>query len=310
MLLCAALLLLVGQGCSDGDGGGDKKPYGKVTLEQLVDACIVSSACQVKTYPRISNCVEDYYNLALRLGRGPVYDQIFGCLAEAKGDCDAAFECYGSHRAAGSCDTTYQAKCDGEKALTCDTLAGKVFTFDCSHAGLTCKTRSPGSAGTFEADCTPGGCKSGDPRQCDGDKLISCKGDGNLELVDCSVQGLTCAPSPATAALECTGETTEECDMPVMPPDPYTPKCEGSVALTCVNNRVHREDCAQRPYNKGCKDGACVPAGKQCTDEFNRCQGEKLQYCLDGAWRTADCAALGLGPCKTLTNGADCTEQK
>jgi len=297
----AVSLLVALPACSDETSNSI---YEKIAFDQLVNACIVSSACSVKRYPRISDCVDSYFNLALRFGLGPVYDQIFGCLADAKGDCDAAFECYGSHRAAGTCDTTYQAKCSSNKALTCDTLAGpngngRVFTFDCSHAGLSCRTRQGGS---FEADCTVGACNTGDPRRCDGNRLLSCKTDGNLELDDCATRGLVCGKT-ATGGLECIGEMDEACD------SSYQAHCMAGadVAAICVNGKVHREDCTRRPFNKRCEAAACVRSGTACADEFNRCQGDKMQYCLDGSWHTVDCVGIGLGACAPSVNGADCS---
>jgi len=301
-----ALLPCLLLACSD---DGESKPLEQITFDALVNACIVSSACGVKRYPKVGECVDYYYTTHLPLGLGPVYDRIFGCLAQAKGDCAAAFDCYGSHKAAGRCDTTYVAKCEGSKALSCDTLAGpdgdgRVFTFDCADAALTCSTRKSGSL--FEADCTPGPCSApGTNRKCEGDRRISCKADGNIEVIDCAVQGLVCEKSPLTGALDCTGEASDECDIP---PDAHQNRCEGSVAVTCVNNKIHRQDCAKRPYNTRCVAGECKPAGSACdADDFNRCQGDKLEYCLDGTWRSVDCAAIGLRPCKPTTFGADCS---
>jgi hypothetical protein len=300
------VLSLALPGCSDDDGGG---PTEAIAFNELVNACIVSSACGVKRYPRISDCVKAYYDLHLGFGLGPVYDSIFGCLAEAKGDCEAAFACYGSHPAAGSCDVSYTAKCSGDKNLTCDTQAGPegrglVFTFDCAKAGLSCQTRASGG---FEADCTAGTCTPGEPRRCDGNRLLSCKAtESTLEVEDCAVRGLVCDKSPLSGALECTGEVDEECN--TTQDNQLQPRCEGSVAVTCVNNKQHREDCAKRLYDTSCSAGQCAAKGSACTgDDFNRCQGDKMQYCLDGSWHEVDCTALGLGPCASGTIAADCT---
>lgn len=299
-LLAAAVVLaamvLVTWSCGD----EETVTITPVTHDNLVQACIVSSACKVKTFPRVSNCVDAYYNLDVKFGKARIYDKIYQCVVDAEGDCDEVYQCYGTDRYAGGCDTTYRAYCDGDTAYNCDTLANRVFAFECKLAGLTCSTRDPA---TFEADCTTGTC-SGASRTCEGDVLVSCKTDGNLETFDCSKDGRRCAKSPLTKQLECTGNQKTTCDIQA----PYKAKCLGTTAVYCVNNHVHRWDCSKNPWKKACKDGACVFAGKECTDsDFNRCKGSNLQYCDEGKWVTFDCAKAGLGPCKTLTNGADCS---
>ena len=82
---------------SCGGGGGS----GRIGDEELVLACIRSTACGVRAYPRAANCVEAYYTLHLRFGLGPVYDAIYRCVNAAAGDCDKIYACYGANRLLG-----------------------------------------------------------------------------------------------------------------------------------------------------------------------------------------------------------------
>ena len=290
----ACLLLLLPSACSD--DGGPTGPTGPLGAEELYHACIRTVACGVKPQPRLSNCVDYYHTLLVNLGLRPVYDSIFRCVNRST-DCVEMLACFGSHPAAGSCDQTFQAHCNGKKAVTCDLLDRRVYTYDCGVAGLDCEVKQGQSA--FEASCTVGTCDvSSYARQCDGDRVLSCY-QGVIVVEDCTVQGLTCTTTDKGS--QCTGTQVESCDLQA-----YTPSCQGSVVLTCVGGQVSRHDCGLQMINRSCRDGHCVASGSQCDDDFNRCQGEKLQACLDGGWQTFDCKGLGLASCQTETHGAIC----
>ncbi len=108
-------------------------------------------------------------------------------------------------------------------------------------------------------------------------------------------------------ALSCIGNQDKTCDVDPAKP-PFQASCEGNTAVTCKNNNVNKEDCSKRPYKKTCQIGRCVFVGSECTeDDFNRCKGDKLEYCVEGKWKVADCAGMNLGACKTATNGANCS---
>jgi hypothetical protein len=280
VLILTSAALFASTSC---DKGG-----GSVSHEELVLGCLRSTACGVRPYPRIANCVDAYYNLHVSLGVGPVYDAIYRCVNAARGDCEKIFACYGANRAAGRCDTTFAGRCDGDVAVSCDTLAGRVLSYDCSAAKLSCMVQG----GSFEATCTTGGCSGA--ATCDGGRALGCN-NGIVEVDDCKAQGLACSDG------RCVGESSESCSQG------YSASCEGSVAVTCVNGRVHRADCSSRPVDRRCEGGSCTRSGSECVDDFDRCQDTALQTCIDGSWQTYDCASLGLGPCAPATNGAGCT---
>jgi hypothetical protein len=133
--------------------------------------------------------------------------------------------------------------------------------------------------------------------------MLSCKTDGNVEISDCSTEGLVCGTTEA-GGIDCIGESAESCNIP---PDQHAPRCDGEVAVTCVGYKIHHTDCSQRFFNRRCQEGVCVPTGTECSDDFNRCQGDNLQYCHDGNWHTVKCSGLGLGPCAPAVHGADCS---
>jgi hypothetical protein len=292
MRASAIALLVALAGC----GGKDGAPFGALSFDELLQACVASSACAVRPYPRVSNCVDAYYSLHVPFGLGPVYDAIYRCVNAARGGCDEVFACYGTHRAAGRCDTGFKAHCDGSKAFSCDTLAGRVFVYDCAAAGLSCLVQASQS---FDAHCSTGSCDASYARRCDGARLSSCA-DGVIETTDCAAHGQRCAVG--TGGANCVGSTEEECQS-----GKFTARCEGSVALSCVGGRVQRSECAGKPLSGRCVDGACAPSGGDCRDEFDRCQGPALEACLNGSWRGFDCAALGFGACQALANGAACS---
>jgi hypothetical protein len=288
-------LLAVGCGSEDDKPAG---PTGPLTADELYHACIRTAACGVKTQPRLKNCVDYYHTLLVNLGLRPIYDDIFRCANKAA-DCHDLFECFGSHPAAGSCDQTFKASCDGDRAVTCDLLDRRVYVYDCSLALLRCEVKQ-GSSG-FEASCTVGDCDMlSYKKRCDGDRVLACY-QGVVVVEDCAIQNMTCLVDPKLGGATCAGKQSEACDA-----QRYQPSCDGSVALTCQGGRVRRHDCGLQMVDRSCSGGSCVSSGSACTDEFNRCQGGALQACLDGSWRTFDCAALGLGSCKTEVHGAVC----
>ncbi len=73
---------------------------------------------------------------------------------------------------------------------------------------------------------------------------------------------------------------------------------------------MHEDDCSEHKYvATTCKDGACVNTGADCDSSMNRCSGDKLEACLDGAWKAFDCKTLGLGACVAgATYGANCAK--
>jgi hypothetical protein len=263
-----------------------------VTYAELVRACIASTACGVMPYPRVLNCVEAYYDLHSYFGLGPIYDAIYRCVNAAGGSCSAVSACFGAR----SCDASFSPRCEGNQAVSCDTLSGQTVTYNCAEAGLTCTVISGAAS---EAKCSAGSCTTESGRTCEGTRLLSCS-RGVTQVVECAARGRVCGKS-MDGVFDCVGSGSETCTSGAL-----KRRCEGAVAVSCVNGQVSREDCSQRALDRGCRDGACVPAGSECVDELDRCQASELQACLDGRWETYDCAVLGLGSCQGSAQGAAC----
>ncbi len=284
-LLCA---LLSSSSCAD-----DEPP---ITYDELVEACIRSTACGINAYPYVSQCVDSYYTLHARYGHATLYANIYHCVIGAKGDCDATYACYGATRGASKCDTTYKATCQGPKAKFCD-LSNMVLTFDCGTVDLSCAVNKTYAS---DAKCGLGSCSSvGYKARCDEGRLVYCE-NGIVSIDDCVAQGLTCGASGAT--MDCVGNSSDACDA-----GNYASSCQGTVAHSCTKGKVRKEDCSERSYRTRCQAGACVETHSQCSSgSLDRCKGDRLEACLDGKWQAFDCKPLGLGACVPATNGASC----
>lgn len=311
---CAGVLVLVLglslSGCSgDGasasaDGGNhgastDAGAASTLTADELLDACIRASACGVKTYPILSNCLENYIKLHVSQGLATIYNKLHRCVNAAQGDCAAVAACYQQGKA---CDKDYKASCNGDVALSCDLIDGRVYQLNCADAAMKCQVKT---GQTFSASCTPGSCQAGYKDKCEEGQMLSCSGDV-LEVKLCGVEGMRCGYGGwKTKKFGCQGETENKCSS-----YKFKAYCDGSKAVTCLLSREHHDDCARHKYvSTGCKGGICVVGGAECDHNFNRCAGQKLEACLDGKWQQYDCAKLGLGPCKkSATYGANCTK--
>lgn len=277
--LCALALCAPLAGCGDD----------ALSTDELIAACVRSTACDRFAYPRVANCIDAFHTRHRAFGYGATYAQLYRCVNEA-GDCAAVDRCYGGGE---RCGIDFAARCDGATAVACDTIGDRSFTLDCSAAGLSCGVKA--SAG-FDATCTPGGCDAGFAPRCDGARALSCA-DGVIAIDDCGAQGLTCTGGAQPRCVGGGGECAQG------------PACDGNVAVTCIGGRTQRKDCGADPLKSRCAGGACVARGDACGDELDRCAGSDVQSCIDGRWRTVSCGNLGLGPCLDEQNGARCGAQ-
>ena len=174
--------------------------------DDVVKACIKSTACNVKAYASVSTCVDGYHNLLVSSGQAPVYNALYACVVAAA-DCAGVKACWG---VGGSCDNSYKASCAGGTAQFCDLLDHTTFSLDCAGNGLSCEIMpvgsysfdatckgSGGEGQAGEVDCGDGsctrtgqGCTSGnDFDRCAGDRLEACLGNEWVSF-DCAKLGL------------------------------------------------------------------------------------------------------------------------
>lgn len=295
-----------GSGNDDGDGSAGDGPSistAKLSQDELVDACLGASACDIMTYPTLTNCLEAYHKLYIPQGLGAIYNKLYRCVNAAKGDCDGVVKCYKWGKA---CDQGFKASCNGTVAVSCDLIGKRVYELDCGDAKLKCAIKT---GQTYEASCTTGPCPAGFQDKCEGKREVSCSG-GVMEMRDCEVLGMGCGYGgwKKTYKNGCQGESGDKCF--VWGKDTFKASCDGSTAKSCHLSRVHKEDCTQyKLMYTACSGGQCVAAGTECSGSMNRCNGEKLEACLDGSWKAFDCAKLGFGPCKKAsTYGANCSK--
>lgn len=191
-LLCSLLassLLAAALACSPEEEESPSPDAGANNVNALVYACVKSAACDVRAYPRISDCVNDYKTRVVKKGLGLVYDQIYRCTRDAK-SCDQVKACFGH---VGNCSASDKAMCYKGKAMYCDLIDNSTYTYDCQAAGLSCKVDP---SDPFTATCTGGGAHTPMPA------TVSC-GDGR-----CTDTGQACSSAPLN---RCSGDKLQAC---------------------------------------------------------------------------------------------------
>jgi hypothetical protein len=203
----------------------------------------------------------------------------------------------GRQGAVGLCDL------DG-RALTCwhdEVLAVR----DCPRGGEQCVVLD-GEATCSLGRC-PAGVKEGDGPRCSvsGTHLVRCE-KGALASLDCAAFGLKCTTasdgvaSCATGGPACSGTAR---------------RCDGNVAVACLNSHEVRVDCdsaglACAPSPGAIPVGACIaplPSAGGCdSDDRAKCDGESIRYCYAGRPRSVLCKALGFHKCDLGKNGVRC----
>lgn len=207
--------------------------------------------------------------------------ELYRCLLDAGGDCTKAGRCWALDGEGGACMAPsgfQQARCGGALLSGC-TLDGQTLRVNCARHDAGCTF-----LGAYFG-CSLGTC-TGRPR-CRGDERELCIGN-SLFLSDCARDGQRCE-EPRDGGARCVSE------VPCARRD--LGRCEGSIAINCLNEFEARTDCALNPTRKRCDKGACVETGTQCSGLRVSCEGAAVQYCQDGFVRKADCVSAGFAGC-------------
>lgn len=178
-------------------------------------------------------------------------------------------------------------------------LAGKTCTFvDESTSmctGATTDTCSQGitCSGTSAVDCRVDSTKLVDHG-------VDCAafGAGTCVLEGTDVQHAACAPGEG--APPCDGGATVTCD-----PD-------GGVAQSCVGGKLVALDCQRLGVGCDATNAPTYDPLQACAERADAggciaaddCRQGKVRSCGQGMAFEADCAALGLGPCELIDDGA------
>ena len=188
-LIFALMTLAVTLGCEPDEDATPSPDAGTDNVNALVYACVKSAACDVRAYPRVSDCVNDYKTRVLKKGLGPVYARIYRCTRDAT-SCDQVKACFGE---VGSCSASDKAMCYKGKAMYCDLIDNTTYTMDCQAAGMTCKVDA---SDPFTSTCTGGASEAPLP------ETVSCQ-DGN-----CTNTGQACSSAPLN---RCSGQKLQAC---------------------------------------------------------------------------------------------------
>ena len=197
--------------------------------------------------------------------------------------------------------------CDVDgRALTCwhdQTLAVR----DCPRGGEQCLVQGG------QATCSLGSCPStiveGDKPRCSGSgtHLLRCE-KGKLATLDCAAFGLRCAVGP---------DGTAGCATNGPPCAAGSARCDGNVAIACVNGHEVKIECSaaglacNQVAGAGMPVGACVasplPSGGCDPNERARCDDGVIKYCAAGRPRTYSCRSAGFARCGASKTGTRCT---
>jgi hypothetical protein len=196
--------------------------------------------------------------------------------------------------------------CDVEgRALTCwhdEVLAVR----DCTRGAEQCVVVDG------EATCTLGQClaaaSEGERPRCSasGTHLLHCE-KGKLMSLDCTPFGLRCsttgdgAAGCSTSGPQCSGATK---------------RCEGNVAVGCLNGHEVRVECAAAglqcaPSPGTIAVGSCMSVPTETAacgpTEKAKCDGSDIHYCYASRARSYSCKALGFNKCESGKRGTRCS---
>ncbi len=113
-----------------------------------------------------------------------------------------------------------------------------------------------------------------------------------------------------TFAASCDDQVAVTCDL--VTHNVFQYDC-GAVGSSCILDEQYgfHAECADAPssvafktsFVADCVDEICQ-IGQACDEEnLSRCDGARLQLCLEGNWVSYDCSALTLGSCQMTGNG-------
>lgn len=203
------------------------------------------------------------------------------CATDAA-SCEEAAACFGAGSTPEPCESDRAGRCEGDVLHRCDLARELELARDCTVDGLRCLVNDFGDAScAFPESCTEGRCEGDTPLHCYGGVLVPQE---------------PCPPGrcvPQEGFPTCGGEG-EVCEEPLF-------RCDGDVAVSCMNGFLHREQC--RPGACRTDDGArCLPT-EEC---FARCEGATRIDCVGGTVVEHDCTEWGFEECVDDERGVRC----
>lgn len=220
-------------------------------------------------------------NQAVTSGLDRPLRDVYRCVLDAGGDCSKAGSCWALDGDAGVCgfpSGIQNGSCDRSVMSSC-TLDSQVVRVNCARYDAGCTW-----LGAYSG-CSLGTCTG--RLRCRGDQRELCIGNA-LFFADCARDGQRCEELND-------GKTRCVSDLACARRD--LGRCEGSIAINCLNEFESRTDCALNPTRQRCDKGICVETGTQCSGPRATCEGTAVNYCQDGFQRKADCVSAGFAGC-------------
>lgn len=220
-------------------------------------------------------------------------------------DCAAFRSCEIGGRAASYCAAHPGSTCDGDTLIYCG--SNYNVALPCGMYGVACL----GANGTANCATNEQCVDPTHTSECAGNRLIVCAGGAGAP------SGFDCALGLAGGICVADGGSAQ-----CVPSTPCSqlssePRCDGNVAASCMDGHDRRIDCAAA--NGGqcvasaatgayALESACVPMGAVCdaNTAIDRCNGTRVEGCLEGQWVGVDCRSIGLANCQDSSSGAHC----
>ncbi len=298
----------------------DIKTY-ELTTENIANTCNAEIACGIFDTPdTVNDCVmytldllsldkdstfgKQYYDYVLKI------EDYIECVYNSN-DCTVAAACIDVVLTEENCDyKTYEGSCSGNIKSSCNRY-GKVIKEDCAFGNQTCVNED----GDVYCDDKKGSECDDDTYKstCDSGVITFCQ-NGKILSMHCdtiSGEGSICTTDTDGAFCEGAGD---ECDY-----YDYTESCDGDLKVVCgVYDTVSKIDCKKlwgADYTCTMMDSEY---GKYATCMYQdvlgscnnepTCNGDILNYCVNGENKTFDCTEFGYNSCleKTADNPASC----
>ncbi|MBI3181872.1 MAG: hypothetical protein HYZ28_06985 [Myxococcales bacterium] len=253
-------------------------------LNYIFGGSIESCTSETSPYLPLPGTLES--NPPVKTGLEQPIREVYSCLLSARGDCTKANRCWALSGEGGSCtpEGLERGRCEGAVLTGC-TRDGHRFSVDCARFGGVCGRTSFFFA-AFNA-CGLERCSADRKPVCRGNSVEACLGD-TLALADCGRVGRRCAVPADGGDPQCVGD--KSCSG-------TESRCEGTVAISCPDEKESRLDCSARPTYRRCESGRCAYSGNECSTDAPACEGDAVRFCQDGFIRRFGCGGEGFGPC-------------
>jgi hypothetical protein len=260
-----------------------------IARADFVAACARVRACvpDPASVPSLSECAE------LAAAQRASSTSAYRCANAANADCAAILACLAGPVPVSECSAADAPACvDAHDLGRC--LGGTPFVTGCAE-GESCIAANAASG---IAGCGRQACGETYVPTCEGERILRCA--AGVLVAEACASGARCVPAASEgAAATCVGEGAA-----CTPDQLGGTHCDGTRLTSCVGGREAVRDCRAEGVDGTCQTNVdapsvCVGAGGECAGAgfADRCNGTRLEYCLDGTIAGVDCAQLGFAAC-------------